>query len=126
VEIGNLLNRCTTLLRSIEKDGRFRPTTLAEFGQKTCAITVTRKPALTAKTGFVDRVRLLILRNLLKTQRRLKIPAYGKLVQASVSQSDLLSGHYDDPQKVSRMLYFAWARNRPSWIQHSNMPRSGK
>ena len=34
------------------------------------------KPVFTAKTDFIDKISLLILRNLLKTQMRSKIPAY--------------------------------------------------
>jgi len=34
------------------------------------------KPIFTAKTDFSDKISLLILRNLLKTQMRPKIPAY--------------------------------------------------
>jgi hypothetical protein len=38
------------------------------------------KPVFTAKTDFIDGLRLLILRNLLKTRIGLKIPAY-KLIR---------------------------------------------
>ena len=34
------------------------------------------KPVFTAKTDFIDKTSLLILRNLLKTKNGLKIPAY--------------------------------------------------
>ena len=43
------------------------------------------KPVSTAKTDFIDRMSLLILRKLLKTKRGPKIPAYRLIRQFSIT-----------------------------------------
>jgi hypothetical protein len=47
------------------------------------------KPVLAVKIDFIDDVRLLILRNLLKTQMGPKIPAYRLIRQILLCFSDL-------------------------------------
>jgi|GEM_PF-5137417 len=60
----------------IGRKARSRRKCAVEYAQKLCHNCDT-KPAFTAKTDFIDGVRLLILRNLLKARICLKIPAYG-------------------------------------------------